>query len=143
MDRPRVVCLCGSTKFKDDFERVNRLETLEGAIVLAPGVFIHRESRNQPTAEQKAALDELHLRKIDMCDEVVVINVNDYVGESTSKEIEYASSIGRPVRFAYTKCEHCDGGYTKTDKRDEYGTVLYWACRECGSIGTFDNYQGR
>jgi hypothetical protein len=86
--RPIVVCLCGSTRFKTDFEAANREATLRGAIVLAPGVF-------EPTPEEKTALDALHLQKIDMADVVWVIG--GYVGESTRREIEYAGRHGKPV----------------------------------------------
>jgi cell division protein FtsB len=51
------------------------------------------------TPEQKIALDELHKRKIDLADEVLVLNVGGYIGESTRSEIEYARKLGKPVRY--------------------------------------------
>ena len=71
-DRPEIVCICGSTRFADEMARANRDLTFAGAIVLAPGVFL-RTDRQEITDEQKAALDELHLRKIDLADRVLVI----------------------------------------------------------------------
>lgn len=108
---PAVVCLCGSTKFKEDFELANKTLTMLGYIVLAPGFFVHTES-TPITPEQKKALDELHFRKIDMSDAVVVVNKNNYIGESTSNEIEYARSVARkPVSFMYVPKQHEDGSY--------------------------------
>lgn len=94
--RPPVVCLCGSTKFKAEFEAANREATLSGAIVVAPGVFGHADGIVL-SPEQKSALDALHLRKIDMADMVWVIAPGGYIGESTSREIEYAGRTGKPV----------------------------------------------
>ena len=77
----------------------NRDLTFAGAIVLAPGVFLRVEDRGADTSitpEQKAALDELHLRKIDLADRVLVVNPGGYVGESTSREIAYARVTGKP-----------------------------------------------
>ena len=97
--QPRVVCLCGSTRFRDEFTEANRRETMAGNIVLAPGVFAH--SGDPLTDEDKRRLDELHLRKIDHADSVLVINPNGYIGDSTRREIEYARSKGKPVSFTH------------------------------------------
>lgn len=99
-NRPRVVVLCGSTRFKPEFEDANRRLTLDGCIVLAPGVFGHADGTHV-TDEQKTALDALHFRKIDLADEVLIINPGDYIGESTRHEIEYAKRTGKPVRYLY------------------------------------------
>jgi hypothetical protein len=96
--RPRVVCLCGSTRFRDGFEAANREATLEGSIVLAPGVFGHADAFT-PTPEERADLDALHLRKIDMADVVWVIATGGYIGDSTRLEIEYAGRHGKPVVY--------------------------------------------
>lgn len=96
--RPRVVALCGSTRFKDDFERVNRALTLGGHIVVAPGVFGHADGIELSEAS-KTALDALHLRKIDLADEVIVVNPGGYIGDSTRNEIAYAERTGKPVGY--------------------------------------------
>lgn len=104
-ERPEIVCICGSTRFADEMHAANRELTLDGAIVLAPGVFTHQESRegrgtgHEITEEQKAALDVLHLRKIDLADRVLVVDSGGYIGESTSREIAYARATGKPVSF--------------------------------------------
>jgi hypothetical protein len=97
-DRPRIVVLCGSTRFKTDFERVNRSLTLAGHIVLAPGVFGHADGI-ELSAASKDALDALHFRKIDLADEVIVVNPGGYVGDSTRREIAYAEQTGKPVGY--------------------------------------------
>ncbi|WP_344149278.1 hypothetical protein [Kribbella yunnanensis] len=72
----------------------NRDLTFAGVIVVAPG-----EANEVITDEQKAALDALHLRKIDLADRVLIVNPGGYVGESTSREIAYARAAGKPVSF--------------------------------------------
>lgn len=96
---PEIVCLCGSTRFSDAFLNANLHLTLKGKIVLSIGCATTSDSDLGITAEQKIALDELHKRKIDLCDSVLVLNVGGYIGESTRSEIEYAEKIGRPVRY--------------------------------------------
>ncbi|MET9230069.1 hypothetical protein [Lentzea sp. NPDC003310] len=93
-DRPEIVCLCGSTRFTAEMRAANRDLTFAGIIVVAPG-----EADEVVTAEQKAALDALHLRKIDLADRVLVVNPGGYVGESTCREIAYARATGKPVSF--------------------------------------------
>lgn len=98
--RPTAVCLCGSTRFKQQFIDTNFELTMAGRIVLTVGWFGHADGLiYTPTAEEKIALDELHKRKIDLADEIMVINVGGYVGESTRSEIAYALKTGKPVRW--------------------------------------------
>ena len=99
--RPRVVCLCGSTRFAETFNRVAEEETLAGRIVVRPEVVTY-SSANDPQKHApgvKTALDELHLRKIDLADEVLILNQNGYMGESTRRELAYARAQGKKVRF--------------------------------------------
>lgn len=101
--RPKIVCLCGSTRFKKEFVDKNYELTKQGIVVLTVGWFSHsKDVVSRPTEEEKIALDELYKRKIDLCDEVLVLNVNGYIGESTRSEIVYAEKLGRPVRYLVT-----------------------------------------
>ena len=93
----KVITLCGSTRFKDDFERVNRELTLMGNIVISVGAFGH--NGDTFTEEQKVMLDDMHKRKIDMADAIYVINKNGYIGASTKSEIKYAIAHGKQVIF--------------------------------------------
>jgi deoxycytidylate deaminase len=102
--KPKVVCLCGSTRFKDAFDEATYQESIAGRIVLSVGFFMHAtENRHGEsvgaTPEQKVALDELHKRKIDLADEIYVLNVDGYVGSSTRSEIEYAVVHNKSVRY--------------------------------------------
>ncbi|MHA0041398.1 hypothetical protein [Deinococcus sp. PEB2-63] len=103
-ERPRVVCLCGSVRFLAEFDAASLAETLAGRIVLSVGSHRQRDEdalAHLSSAEREAALErlgELHLRKIDLADEVLVINPGGYVGESTRREISYAQQTGKPVR---------------------------------------------
>lgn len=81
-------------RFAEEMRAVSRSLTLAGVIVLMPG-----EIDFAITADQKAALDELHLRKIDVADRVVVVNRGERFGESTTREIDCARAAGKPVTF--------------------------------------------
>jgi hypothetical protein len=100
--KPRIVCLCGSTRFKSQFEMMNRKLTLTGAIVLSPGWF-KGDPGSCITSDCKKDLDELLKRKIDLADEILVINVGGYVSDSTKSEIEYAKRRGKTVTYLEQK----------------------------------------
>lgn len=93
-DRSEIVCICGSTRFTDELRAVNRDLSFAGVIVVAPG-----EADELITDKQKTALDTLHLRKIDLADRVLVVNPGGYIGESTSREVDYAHATGKPIAF--------------------------------------------
>ena len=94
-----VVTLCGSTRFKDAFLEAQKRLTLEGNIVISVGLFGHSGDNEAWTEGKKEMLDDMHKRKIDMADEIFVINVGGYIGESTRSEIEYAKKNGRTVKY--------------------------------------------
>ena len=98
---PQIVCLCGSTRFMDAFFAAGWKFTLDGWIVLSVGVCKHAEDHGGEALGQEVAdgLDELHLRKIDLADRVHVLNVDGYIGESTSKEIAYAKSKDKGITY--------------------------------------------
>lgn len=93
----KICCLCGSTRFKESFYEWNKKLTLLGIIVLMPGVFGH--SGDTVTIRQKEDLDKLHKRKIALSNFIIVINKDNYIGESTKSEIEFAHMIGIPVYY--------------------------------------------
>lgn len=104
--RPTIVCLCGSTRFRAAFEQANLEETLAGKIVLMPGSFTHAEQAGGLGdkevffgPEVAAQLDELYRRKIDLADEILVLNVGGYIGDSTAGEIEYAHNQRKTIRW--------------------------------------------
>lgn len=95
----KVITLCGSTRFKDEFMGVQKRLTLEGNIVISVGRFGHAGDNEVWIEGTKEMLDDMHLRKIDMADEIYVINVDGYIGTSTRNEIEYAKRTGKVVRY--------------------------------------------
>lgn len=98
---PKKIAYCGSLRVAlDAFKKAEYQSVLDGNIALLPCcmfVDIQREYGAESDYKQKA--DDLHKRKIDICDEVFVLNVNGYIGDSTRSEIEYANSIGKPVLY--------------------------------------------
>ena len=104
MKKYKVITLCGSTKFEEQFMDVQRDLTLQGNIVISVGVFGHSRDKkvwekiNNPE-QAKEMLDDIHKRKIDMADEIFVINVGGYIGASTRSEIEYAKSHGNKIEY--------------------------------------------
>jgi hypothetical protein len=96
---PVIVCLCGSGRFREAFEDAEYRETLAGKIVLTIGCNTHDIARSEELKHHKSMLDELHLRKIDLANEILVLNVNGYIGESTKNEIEYARMHRKPTRY--------------------------------------------
>lgn len=92
-----VITLCGSTRFRAQFEKMNKKLTLEGHVVLSVGVFGHFGDRI--SEGEKIMLDKIHLQKIDMSDAIYVLNVNGYIGESTKAEIEYARKHHKKIFY--------------------------------------------
>lgn len=104
MKKYKVITLCGSTKFEEEFLNMQRDLTLQGNIVISVGVFGHSRDKNvweeiNNPEQTKEMLDDIHKRKIDMADEIFVINVGGYIGESTRSEIEYATKHGKTVKY--------------------------------------------
>lgn len=104
--RYKIITLCGSTRFKGAFMEAQKRLTLEGNIVISVGLFGHSgdsevwENMDEGTlTATKEMLDDMHKCKIDMADEIYVINVGGYIGESTRSEINYAQAHGKLVRY--------------------------------------------
>lgn len=102
----KVVTLCGSTRFKEQFMEAQKRLTLAGYIVISVGLFGHAgdqevwDGMDEGTlSKTKEMLDDMHKRKIDMADEIYVINVGGYIGDSTRSEIQYAEEHGKTVRY--------------------------------------------
>lgn|SRR5574344_1170916 len=95
----KVITLCGSTRFKDQFLKVQKELTLKGYIVISVGLFGHSGDDEVWSEGTKEMLDDMHKRKIDMADEIFIINVGGYIGESTKSEIEYAKRTHKTIRF--------------------------------------------
>jgi hypothetical protein len=99
MKKPIIICLCGSTRFSEAFRKANLEETLKGKIVLSIGCDMKSDDALGLPPETKQILDQLHFRKIDLADEVKILNVNGYIGESTRNELKYAKSLNKKIIF--------------------------------------------
>ena len=106
----KVVTLCGSTRFREQFAQAQKDLTLQGYIVISVGLYGHAgdqevwENMDEGTlTKTKEMLDDMHKRKIDMADEIFVVNVGGYVGDSTKSEIKYAHEHGKVVRYVENK----------------------------------------
>ena len=100
----KVITLCGSTRFKDEFLRVQKELTLQGNIVISVGLFGHSGDNEVWNEDNKSMLDDMHKSKIDMADEIFVINVGGYIGQSTQSEINYAMSQGKIINYLEQPC---------------------------------------
>ena len=94
----KKICLCGSTKFKEQFLKVAHDLTLDGYIVTMPNIFIHSDNE-QISQEELNYLNEIQLAKIVDADIIYVINYNGYIGESTYKEIQWALQLGKTIKY--------------------------------------------
>jgi len=106
-----IITLCGSTKFKEEFEEVNRRLTWSGWVVLSVGSFHHSEKDHDIAGQiiaRKVKLDILHKEKIALSQAVVIVNEQNYIGESTRSELQHARHLGKQVywfrfhKYAYT-----------------------------------------
>ena len=95
----KVITLCGSTRFKEQFLETQKRLTLDGNIVISVGLFGHSGDDEVWTDGTKEMLDNMHKRKRDMADAIYVINVGGYIGESTRSEIEYAMRHGKEILY--------------------------------------------
>lgn len=96
-NRYNIITLCGSIRFKSEFMKVQEELTLKGNIVFTPNFF--NNLKDEINMETRKMLDEMHRQKIDMSNEIYVINVGGYIGESTKSEIEYAKSNGKKISY--------------------------------------------
>lgn len=109
----RVVCLCGSSRFWHHYQLANYRETMAGRIVLTIGHYPHSPGQAHGesvgcTPEQKVELDRLHCEKIDLADEILVLDIGGYIGESTRREIGHAVATGKVIRYASAEWSEVD-----------------------------------
>ena len=100
-----IICLCGSTRFTEKMLVKQWELTKAGHVVLSwcalPDWYFEGEDKAHVGDQEgvKEIVDEVHKRKIDLADEVLVLNYNGYIGDSTRSEIEYAEAYKKPVRY--------------------------------------------
>lgn len=93
----KIITLCGSLKFQKEMMTVAEKMALEGYCILTP-VYPVLENM-KATEEQLIKLKEAHFRRIKLSDAILVVNVNNYIGESTNLEIEYAKKLGKKIIY--------------------------------------------
>lgn len=130
----KIITLCGSTRFKDEFLRVQKELTLKEFIVISVGLFGHSGDAEVWDDGVKEMLDEMHLAKIDMADEIFVVNPGGYIGKSTAREIAYARSHGKPVR---SLCPLPDGAAERADGRQGRVTPAMITSLKDGEVFVF------
>jgi hypothetical protein len=104
--KPKIVCLCGSTRFWETFRDVGLDLTMAGIIVLSIGIctpdsILFANPKSEGTKAQKELLDELHKSKIDLAYEILVLNVGGYYGKSTDSEIKHAWKHNKPIKYLF------------------------------------------
>lgn len=99
--KPKIVCYCGSLRVAlEAFKKAEYQAVIKGEIALLPCcMFVDIEREYGAESDYKQKADDLHKRKIDISDEVFVLNAGGYIGQSTRSEINYAESIGKPVVY--------------------------------------------
>lgn len=102
-EQATIITLCGSTRFEAEFAEVNQRLTLAGCVVISLGMFrlpdLPDYDWTVDGSDLKGRLGRVHFQKIRMADEVYIVDPGGYLGESTRREIAYAESLGKPVRY--------------------------------------------
>lgn len=98
-----IITLCGSTKFKEEFTAVQKELSLKGYLVITVGLFGHSGDNEVWDKGIKVMLDTMHKHKIDLAEAIYVINPNNYIGESTQSEIEYATLHHKTIYYLESK----------------------------------------
>jgi hypothetical protein len=101
--KPKIICLCGSSRFVDVMAVKSWELEKEGNIALSlhllPEWYDAMPDHQAEAEGVKDHMDELHKRKIDLADEILICNCQGYIGESTRSEIQYAIEHGKPVTY--------------------------------------------
>lgn len=93
----KVITLCGSLKFQKEMMKVAEKIALDGYCVLTP-VYPVLENIER-TEEQLIKLKEAHFKRIELSDAILVVNINNYIGDSTKLEIDYAKKLGKEIIY--------------------------------------------
>lgn len=132
-----VVCLIGSSRFFDAFQQAYFTETMALKIVLSLGFAVGVEEHGETvgiTPDQKQALDCLHLAKVAMADEVLVLNQNGYIGISTARELVAAVRLGKVIRWLEPLRVDVPPPCPRCFETRVVATVQGWNCPGCGNM---------
>lgn len=99
MKRQKIIALCGSGRFKKEILQEQERLTLAGNMVIAPVIFTSNTTGNI----ENFILQKIRYQKIEMADEIFVINKDNYIEESTRLEIQYAICLKKPITYLYER----------------------------------------
>lgn len=94
----KVITICGSYKFKKEMDEITEKMALEGNCMLTP-INLTKTNKEAYTKEEAMIIGNMHKEKIKLSDAILVVNVNDYIGDSTKREIEYAKSLNKEILY--------------------------------------------
>lgn len=93
----KIVTICGSMKFQKEMQKIAfDLETKHNISVLQCVYNVENEDISESKQE---ALAKAHLSKIEISDAIYVVDIKGYIGESVSKEIQFAKGKGKEIIF--------------------------------------------
>lgn len=95
----KIITVCGSLRFYKEMMEIAEKMELKGNCMLVPIYNPNKPSKDDFTEEEALMLDKMHKERIKLADQVLVVNVNNYIGDSTKKEIEYAKSLKKEIMY--------------------------------------------
>ena len=93
----KIITLCGSLKFKKEMMTIAEKMALDGYCILTPVYPVSEDIKR--TKEQLIKLKEAHFKRLELSDAILVVNINNYIGESTNLEIDYTKKIGKEIIY--------------------------------------------
>ena len=93
----KIITLCGSLKFKKEMMTIAEKMSLDGYCILTPVYPVSEDIKR--TKEQLIKLKEAHFKRIELSDAILVVNINNYIGESTNLEIDYTKKLGKEIIY--------------------------------------------
>ena len=100
----KIITVCGSLRFKQEMLEISEKMELQGNCMLTP-IYPTKDDKDAYTDEEVIMLDKMHKEKIKLCDAILVVNVNNYIGSSTKSEIEFAKSLNKEIIY-YTDLQN-------------------------------------
>lgn len=94
----KIITVCGSNKFTKEMTEITEKMTFKGNCMLTP-IELMKSTKDAYTKDEMMMLDKMHKEKIRISDAILVVNINDYIGNSTKSEIEYAKSLNKEVLY--------------------------------------------
>lgn len=94
----KIITVCGSYKFKKEMMEITEKMALKGNCMITP-IDLTKHDKDAYTEEEILMLGKIHREKIKLSDSILVVNVDGYIGSSTSSEIEYAKSLDKEILY--------------------------------------------